>query len=193
MSDKQPTADLPVSDRTDEQIVRTIAEWMGLKIHDEGWFKYQDGHYCLVVTHDDRRWQKAPFMPHANLEISAADRERVMLAMPPNLYWSVEESDGHAVAIIEADEHGITTKAYARSANLGRAFCEAVVMWIEARAERDKLSATQAEVVEVLTDAYNTYHAYCEEWGERRDQHMLAADRDQVKALLAKIKENKDE
>lgn len=116
-----PDTKTSVSERSDEQLVRTIAEWMGLKIISWGYFG-------LTVSGEN-----AIFMPHGKM--GARDRERVMLAMGedaewgfgrPGLLW-VSDATKH-------DDYGIWSAEveYGEGKTFGRAFCECVVAWIEA-------------------------------------------------------------
>ena len=120
--------DTPVADRTDEQLVRTIAEWMGLGAGPNS--RWLDTH-GLAVDDGGFRW----FCPHHWFDSASKDRERVMLAMPMafaithNTYDDHPElPDKYQVYIIKGD-----TGAGSLAPTLGRAFCEAVVMWIESQ------------------------------------------------------------
>lgn len=128
----------PVSDRTDEQLVTAIAEWMGLAVcnnlHHREW-------HCNVLWIVVGKNTIQPFAPHGDSPHSAADRERVMLAMPSSFSNTHNTYKDHPdkgnpyftkpwqVFIHHApDGGGIGTLG---RVSLGRAFCEATVKCIE--------------------------------------------------------------
>jgi len=113
----------PISDRTDESLVRTIAKWMGLK-HDGRWNSFSQ---WLVIDGIDNS-----FSP----QLDADDRERVMIYMGISVSWTF---DYETVILTDCEiepqheemkEWSVET-TYGGDKTFERAFCEAAVMWIE--------------------------------------------------------------
>lgn len=109
----------PVIERTDESLVRTIAEWLKLEglVWASPWMIHDHG----------------AFIPH--LDEGSADRERVMLAMPEYNFGFNHLNSWYSVILITPnfDPSDNIQAATAQAPTLGRAFCEAVVWWIEAQ------------------------------------------------------------
>lgn len=130
----------PISERTDEELVRAIAGWM--KIDDiREWARVPlDVSYNpakgLLYGPNLRVHGQSIFVPH--LGIGSADRERVMLDMPRCNFEFVAVRGLYTVEIEwygrDDDTQGHLPPTYtATSTSLDRAFCEAVVAWIEAQ------------------------------------------------------------
>ena len=139
----------PISERTDESLVRTIAEWMRWNIghcppHMLKWVLAENGYdhsreYQLGFRTGDSVGNLTPYVlfgPHLLGPNGSSDRERVMLATSSNVSltpfdfgdgtysWVVEERRVENPRFWEPNEF---------PSSLGRAFCEAVVSWIEAQ------------------------------------------------------------
>ena len=134
-----PDTKISISERTDESLVRTIAEWMGWikpRCHFVGWERHSGGGHGLTMwetTDGPYHW----FKPHE----SADDRERVMLAMG-NASFRIRShltkaypanTEEHTVDIYQYFNGKLLCRHRSIAHTLGRAFCEAVVMWIEAQ------------------------------------------------------------
>lgn len=129
--------DTPIADRTDEQLVRTIAARMGwikeVRHHHLGWERHRNGRYGL------NQWETSDgpymwFMPHE----SAADRERVALAMPTIAVKHYTLDDGtHVCHLIDTNSR-VPQKTYVGTGEYyGLAFCRASNELIEAQESKD--------------------------------------------------------
>ena len=114
----------PISERTDEQLVTAIAKWMGYEIND--WW---DKREALQVKRGSD-WPLGLFEPNN----SSDDRERVMLAMNKATfsYWKLP-SGWFTVNVSRIKGGKQIHSIELHKKTLGSAFCEAVVMYIEAQ------------------------------------------------------------
>lgn len=118
-----------ISERTDESLVRTMAEWIWHDLSDAVWTS-TPGCGSYLEANDHEWW----FQPHESGPQSSADRERMMLAMQINQESKVSHTpygDSHNGFTWAIDHKDALFECAAIT--LGRAFCEAVVMWIEAQ------------------------------------------------------------
>ena len=125
--------DLPISDRTDESSVRTIAERLfGWK---QAHFKNKDKepiNYQFTRTTDNGTEFHEIFNPLKHPD----DRERVMLAS--GVFWQhIEKGGFHIWSWYDMTDQ---TAGQGRHKDSGRAFIEAVVMWIEAQRQHTEVS-----------------------------------------------------
>lgn len=120
----------PISDRTTESLVRAIAEWMELNAGD--WVTLGEG-WLLCKGHETPSYHGC-FQPHASN--GSEDRELVMRVMG-TCKFNYPGGEDVIVTITDVEAFGEQPKTYmGYSPTLGRAFCEAVVAWIEAQQGR---------------------------------------------------------
>lgn len=120
---------MPTDTPTTEAMVRKIAEFVGIRLAPQyRWCDIQG----LAVEPDPPRYGFY-FRPHGSLAEGAADRERVVLALPSVAFSYFQDKDGvNCVLVLPLGFGGYTTMSVAAE-TIGLAFITAVYQWILAQ------------------------------------------------------------